>query len=604
MTKSKAQQERFLILTSAEATWKFDRPVIFLGEWCCLYSRRRIWGKLDGIMGKPFAVERLEKERVWSEARELEDKLFSKLYPILNEYHGTNFDRRYWSIVLGHWFRRFINVVYNRVGTLKECFNNNPIIGVAVYSDEKYHLSCESSLEAIFSFNDPKWNSVLYGKILEIGGEGRAQHYQIEKIRHDDFMYMSSKGVKAERVTVKSVLLTLAQRLLSKFSVFKRENDGLIINTYLSKKQELLLSLRLGQFPYFRNTLGCPRTGQADISVRATLAEKMMRGRKSEEDSEILLILQALVFDLMPRCYIEAYNKVGKLAEEMRWPGSPKFIFTSNCFDTDEVFKFWAADKISKGSKYVVGQHGNYGVTKFDLNPSIEEVTSDKFLTWGWEGALPQHTQAFILKTAGRQPIGYNPVGNLLLIELCEPHNYNVWDSVYEFGVYFEEQKALVSLLGSSVKNGMTIRLHAGHRRTRWCEYNRWKDFDTSLVVDDGSADIKTLLSECRLVIHSYDSTGILETLSQNVPTMAFWQNGFEHLRDSAVDYYKILHEAGIVHLSPESLADKINEVWQDVEGWWASESVQSAREIFCERYCRTSETPSKDLVNMLSQAK
>lgn len=34
---------RYLITTADERTWKFDRPVLFLGEWCRLYDRRHVW---------------------------------------------------------------------------------------------------------------------------------------------------------------------------------------------------------------------------------------------------------------------------------------------------------------------------------------------------------------------------------------------------------------------------------------------------------------------------------------------------------------------------------------------------------------------------------
>ena len=42
---------RYLIVTADERTWKFDRPVIFLGEWCRLYNRRHVWQDMDAIVG-------------------------------------------------------------------------------------------------------------------------------------------------------------------------------------------------------------------------------------------------------------------------------------------------------------------------------------------------------------------------------------------------------------------------------------------------------------------------------------------------------------------------------------------------------------------------
>ena len=39
--------KRFLITTALEETWRDDEPVLFLGEWCRLYSRKDRWSKID-----------------------------------------------------------------------------------------------------------------------------------------------------------------------------------------------------------------------------------------------------------------------------------------------------------------------------------------------------------------------------------------------------------------------------------------------------------------------------------------------------------------------------------------------------------------------------
>ena len=93
-------------------------------------------------------------------------------------------------------------------------------------------------------------------------------------------------------------------------------------------------------------------------------------------------------------------------------------------------------------------------------------------------------------------------------------------------------------------------------------------------------------------MVHSYDSTGILEGLTQNTPTLAFWQNGFEHLRDSAKPWYQLLVDAGIVHFAPESVARTANAIWDDLPAWWHSAEVQTAREAFCGRYAVSSNQP------------
>jgi len=134
----------------------------------------------------------------------------------------------------------------------------------------------------------------------------------------------------------------------------------------------------------------------------------------------------------------------------------------------------------------------------------------------------------------------------------------------------------------------------------KWGEEKRWQAFDPLLKIDTGDTNVRELVGKSRLVVHSYDSTGILETLSQNIPTLAFWQNGFDHLRDSAKPQYQLLVDAGIVHLTPGSVAKKVNEVWDDVDGWWGQSIIQDARKQFCSRHARQSENPIRELKQIL----
>ncbi|MBK9521664.1 MAG: hypothetical protein IPO13_08660 [Rhodocyclaceae bacterium] len=256
--------------------------------------------------------------------------------------------------------------------------------------------------------------------------------------------------------------------------------------------------------------------------------------------------------------------------------------------------------KIEVGAQYVVGQHGNnYGTHRY-MFPAIEEDTADKFLTWGWTDGLPQHAPAFILKTAGSITGTFDPNGGLALIELHMPHRLATWDEVFEFNDYFADQQLFIEKLECLPRDALTLRLHGAYTRFRWAEKARWRDFDTTLKIDTGALPIETLIARSRLIVHSYDSTGILETLSRNIPTLAFWQNGLDHVRDSARPYYQLLVDAGIVHLTAQSAAAKVNEIWMDVVGWWSSASVQRARMQFCDRYARGSVAPSSDLKRAL----
>jgi putative transferase (TIGR04331 family) len=583
------EMARYLITTDDERTWKFDRPVIFLGEWCCSYDRKHIWQDMDAIVAASYGLGQASKDADHAEARVLEAALFPVLCDALNKCHSAKHGARFWKIVLGHWFHRYVDVILNRVRTLESCLHTHQLSGTMVLSDECYALATQDSYAAIWAFNDARWNSALYGRILDLLDEAACP---VEIIPGDASAGFRWPAAGPERNPVRRILKWGYRHARNLAGLLAKEDDAFIINSFLPRKEEIKLQLALGQVPQLWASPKPAHAENPDRVLRQSLSARIAGGA----DGSLAAILRAMLFELLPVCYLEGFAALTESVRQLPWPKEPEFIFTSNNFDTDEVFKLWTATKVESGIKYITGQHGNnYGTYRY-MYPAVEEATADRFLTWGWTDGLPQHTPAFIFKTAGRKVEGCNPDGGLVLIELHAGLMLSTWDVTAEFKAYFEDQQRFIGMLQHSPKEQLTVRLHHGHVNLKWGEESRWHDFDPAIKLDTGASDIGKLIAQSRLIVHSYDSTGILETLAQNIPTIAFWQNDLEHLRDSAKPYYQLLVDAGIVHFTPESAAAKINEVWDDVAGWWRQTSVQEARKQFCDRYARVSRHPVSEL--------
>lgn len=588
------KERRHLIVTADERTWKFDRPVVFLGEWCLLYDRKHIWQDMDAILAAPYGLGMIMKDADFSEARELEDRLFPLLCSALNQCHDTNHDARFWKILLGHWFRRYVEVMLNRVKTLEQCLSEHEISGFVAYVNNHYALATQDSYSSIWASNDDRWNNALTVRILDLLG---VINIPIELISGHPLSGFSFKPLIIKSSFKKTVFKWGYQLIRKVARCLARDNDAVVINSYMPKKEEIKLQLALGQCPQLWDSSIFEISEKADRMLRLGLSKRL----SSKSDSNLEDILKVMLFELLPVCYLEGFASLNKHVERQPWQKSPKFIFTSNNFDTDEVFKLWAATKVESGSKYFTGQHGNNFGTHRYMYPAVEEIIADKFLTWGWKDGLPQHTPTFLFKTVGVKAKQYNRQGGLLLIELHLNIRLNTWDSSAEFHSYFKEQQEFVKSLNNSAKQHLTVRLHSAHYYLKWNDELRWRAFDQKIKIDKGDVAISNLIANSRLVVHSYDSTGMLETLSQNIPTLAFWQNGLDSIRESAMPYYQVLVDAGIVHFTPESVAHKVNEVWDDVDAWWMQSNVQDARKEFCDRYAKASQTPIADLKEILN---
>ncbi len=584
---------RFLITTAYETTWKFDRPVLFLGEWCLRYDRRDIWVSMDAIVAAPYGLCEGQKAKDSAYVIDVSEALLAELKDVLNDYHKTDHSLRYWRIVLGHWLHRYTSVIFNRWFTLQQALHNYEISGTTVLDSASYSLATPDSISFIWACNDNVWNHVLHSKILRrfasINLETDANVLgNMPGFREpNESTYRGRQFKRLFRKTIASILQMLS-----------RNKNAFIINSYLPIKEEIKLQMSLGQAPQLWRS---PELviSEPDLSLRERLALNISGYQGFDQ------FVRALLLEILPTCYLEGYPALQHHVGRLPWPKTPKFIFTSGNFDTDEVFKAWTALKVENGVPYYIGQHGaNYGTANradtYAANEAQVIETSDKFLTWGWTDGNSKHTPVFVFNTAGRKPLQQNADGGLLLIEVCLLHSIQTFDQYPKFKIYQEQQFRFVQILPERIHRELIVRLHAEYKKQPWCEEQRWYDHSPATRLENGSQNIRDLISKSRLVVHSYDGTGMLETLTQNIPTLCFWYDGLSHLRESAKPYYEKLRQVGIIHDSAELAARKVAEVWDAVPTWWNSDAVQSVRGLFCDRYARISSRPIKQLKKIL----
>lgn len=588
---------RHLITNADEGTWKFDRPVIFLGEWCRIYERRQVWQKMDAIVAKPYGLGKSKIDSDIAEANLIEKELFPILCRMLNDFHDTEHSERFWKIIIGHWFHEYVATILNRVNTLQKCLDDYNISGVTCYRPESKGLVVEKFDPCWYdALEDAQWNSTLYLRILELTSNQKPDI---------DWLSFNSKVHSRSELAVESASKKRAQKsyplsILKKLTpLFSRRRDAFIVSSYLPPEEEIKLQFRLRQFPSFWETPKVNLKAKPDLVLRQELANRL----QSVSDEGLLKTTKALLFEILPTAYLEGFSEIQDIAKNQKWPEKPKFIYTSNAFYSSDVYKYWFASKVELGTKYIVGQHGNSYFTDRRQRNSIEEVTADKFLTWGWTDGSEHYIPAFIFQNNPRKPLVRNTSGGVLLINTGPALRRSTFDVSVLAHQYLEMNQTFIKNLMGDPRKRMTLRLAAGTNQHPFSVKKRWDNFDPLLQIDEGFVPIHQLISENRLVVHAYDSTGILITLSANIPTMAYWLNGFDHLCDEVIDDYKILLRAGIIHLTPESAAKKVNEVWDNIDEWWSSERVQEAVKEFCEKYARISNTSAKDLNSILLRA-
>jgi len=576
-----------LVTTSDEATWHKDKKLLFLGTWCQHYNRRDCWLELSYQIAPPFGQELSVENSSYSYLRELNNTLLIEIGVALNSYHNVQHSFRYWHIILGHWLKRFSSVCYNRYKLIENVLEEYEITSTSVYRYQSYPLVTPDSLSFISAFNNDKWNNILLYKIIKFFEVEIEIDWVEEEVKDDEFttsISFPSPNQNLLNTLLKSLFRSVLQKVYS-------DKEPFIINSYLPRRFELALQAVLGIFPKIWVTpdvkTGPFKKNRTDFSI------------PGEKYDGFEKFVRLMISELLPTCFLENYKSLMTQAINLPWPKKPKFIFTSNNFDTDELFKLWAADKVEKDVPYLTGQHGNYQAVKRSIEwPEV--ICADAFFTWGWkrnEKCIP----AFNFKSVGGgRKYLFDKNGGLLLIQITAPYWEGPVDYYFKYDRYQNYQYEFYEELEHEIQKSTLVRLHSQARNLQWYEDQRWTDRFPGIKLEYGDAKIKHLISKSRLVVHSYDSTGLLETLTLNIPTLCFWPSEFDHLLDEFIPDYEILKKGKIFFPNPKEISQHINEIWSDIDSWWLNKQTQDARKAFCKKFSRNTNKPLIELRRLL----
>lgn len=538
---------------------------------------------------KPYGLDFVIRNSDLERLENYYTRILPMLCSILNRQHNCGLDIRQWEILIGHWLRRFLAVSINAEGKLKLALESFDLAEVVVERVPFGALTPEDTRDFSRLLNNQNWNMAFKSRFLlsmvEVGS--------VKPIKVNVLGDFPKKLLTSETLAL-STPRGISQLRVHVQNFFSARSRSVLSSTYLPRFYEWGLSLALNSVPQGLRFQERIEPAPISYEVRTEMSDSF---KKISSDDFSLRSIVLVLPEVFPIVYLENFNIASEKALNLKMPHSPKYIFTSNDFDSCELFKFWVISKIHSGAKYIVGQHGNvYGTSVYE-SKTIEERTSDRFVTWGWKSSGKNHIQGLILRNPSGKKISNNPSGGFLFAQLHFPNLSTTWDSEEEFHSYLEAVSVFLDNLSPEIYSHLTIRLHPAQTRLDWSDKKYWNQRFPDLKIDLGSKKILSVYPKHRLVIHGYESTGLLETLSGNYPTLGFLPNGLNELRPEVRENFSKLVDVGILHTTPTSLAEKLNQVAFHTEDWWLSEDVQSARLEFVNIYARTSKSPIKFLL-------
>lgn len=579
--------KRLLITTADERSWRSDLPVLFLGEWCRLPERQKIWQSLDATVLPYHWDDRARMQRDYVYLEGIYESALETISHSLNTAHQISRGLRYWRILIGPWLYVFIHTLYDRWALAKAAAESGEVWKTIVLRFPQNQLILSE-----FKDIDPdsiEWSHYLIAQAIKFQHQIEYEEVPAELARDGVKNGLTRlKGPAGSHADFGKRIVTHLRKLSEKLG---RHKDVLVIDTYLPRAAELRLQLAMGQWPIARQIPKTPKV----------LPDAGLRGKWRLTDSgtdPFDRFLLEMIPQQLPTIYLEGFGALMRAVQALPWPAKPTAIFTSNLFQFCEVFQAWAADKSAAGAPLVIGQHGGlYGTGNQHPGEDHQVKIADRFLTWGWSDNRPSIFPGLVLTNVGKEkPVG-QPAGTLLLVtvpirlvgykSLSWPMGPN------QAATFLEDQIAFIGALDESARSSLIVRINKKQDQKMRSGY--WGSLQAAFPAvqfDDSSKHIEHQLRSCRLFVYACNSTGFLETLSRNIPTVIFWRPELFELRASASPYFARLEAVGIFHRTPESAAAHIGKIWKSVKTWWDNPATQDACQQFCDQYAHMPDRP------------
>ena len=566
---------RFLVTTALEETWPdADVPVLFLGEWCQRFYRQARWLPRDAVVLPYHWDDRARLALDYTYLLDLHERLLLDLSAHLNQMHGVDHSIRYWRILVGPWLGYFTQILYDRWVSIQQAVAQHDLSGTAVLSDKNAAMVPNDMAEFVGFFVGNRWNHHIYASILQQFTAVPCT-LQVQKSAED------LPRVLQIQQQNRSAKQRLAGGFAKAAGALAGQQDAFLLGTSLPLLDELKMYVKLGQVPQRWRSMPCATT-QIDANRRQwTLA--------GDSQNSFEVCVRTLIAQQLPAFYLEGYAQLTHQVNNLPWPKQPKLIWSSNSYNSDDVFKAWAAEKAESGTSIVSGQHGgHYGVGRWSFNEVHDLAISDCYLSWGWS-AVGQPKVKPVGQLNSKRPLGVSHAAQqraLLVTATMPQHSYVMYSAMIsrQWLDYFEDQCTFVSLLPQAIQDALTVRLYS--QDYGWSQRGRWQERLPQVRLDDGLRSIDELIRESRLYISTYNATTYLESFTMNVPTVIYWNPNHWELRDSALPYFAELKRVGIFHDTPQSAAAHVAKIWDEVDAWWTGTELTDVLQRFKSQYC------------------
>ena len=563
-----------LVTTAIKDFWDKDSNLLFLGPWCLANEGGVFDINSALIVHSPWKpAYRIKKASDY--CYHIYNKILPQISTNLNKIHNVTYPVEYWRVLIGFWLLHFIQMVYDKYIRIEAVLNQYPDLFT-------YVLPRERCKPISYSYNDFNYRkkaisaSDYYAlKIISIVAyELCPEKTVVKDYKIEDRINETKQGWKRRWFNYLK-------------TPFESSFRGKIIlsNMYhVGIKDLLKLKIRVGF-----NKLDFREFKLFDPQKELNLMERMsteMRGRLMirDYDNRFEALLKKTIIDAIPICYVEDYLHY---SNNNRNNIDLNLLGSAVGWGHSELFKFFAAEAILKGTKLAEFQHGGgYGN---GLSALLEDLAVERGIFYSWGYTYKDNNNVLPLPSPHLSKIidsySYNIKNNNIVFAGATIYKYFAkFDSIVysdDIAHYFNSKKVFLNTLPEKIKMNIIYRLR---KEAGWQELNIIKKSFPEIQYDVKRRLID-LMKKSKIAVVDHPDTPVLEALVINVPTVLYWDHDVCLMRPEAEPYFQLLRDVGILYKDPLSAAEKVEEIFDNPREWWLSNKVQNARKEFCDRF-------------------
>ena len=319
-----------LVLTNRIDKVKNDEPLVGVTNKIPTHNLKNSYEKI--IFPKLKRNEILENYVFCSK---ISNNLLLSLAPKLNYLHNENLEINDWDIIIGHWIRDYAEIMFKIFSQLNFIFKEYDILNVYTLKDKNYDFTSKDTLSFRTPiYYDDQWYFLICAKMIK--------YFELSdkvEFSHENVNILNNNIVK-KSILDKNKAIRIYNYIFNSFKyLFNFNNYSVITKTYLPRYYEKLLEIKNNQIPIFYTH------DNINNNTKNENLRKKLKLNKIENNNEFENFLRENINEFLPMHCVENYIEIKKIALGKKYPKNPKFIFTSQSFAYDEIFKTYVALK-------------------------------------------------------------------------------------------------------------------------------------------------------------------------------------------------------------------------------------------------------------------